>query len=137
MGFTVESINFLQGIEKYLSFSIKLQDHRMCIRQLTEAGLASHKLQTILRLSSKFESSVLVKKDLIYLLQKDPGRFAASVTKLTNFNLSPIYVIGRTMFETLSIPKVFLVFFLAFFFLLLILRELRKKELETSSRRAH
>ena len=99
LGFTVEALNLLNGLQNYVPLSIAVSDVKRCIKQLGEIGLQDHKLEMLQRLHDNIPDN----GDSIVIIHKDPGRYQAETGRI---KLNSFYTIGRSMYETDNIPDV-------------------------------
>jgi hypothetical protein len=76
-----------------------------CVEEMTKADLPLHKIQTLIRLSEKNANALVTNfvdrhMEFITIIHKDPGRYRDNIAH------TPFYKIGRSMFETNTIPSV-------------------------------
>lgn len=94
------------GLEYFVPLSINVGLIGKCVEEMLKADLPLHKLQSLVRLSEKNPQALVTNnvdrdKDYLTIYHKDPGRY-----KDTSANNQPFYRIGRSMFETNTIPSV-------------------------------
>ena len=96
----MEAINILQGLERLIPLSAGSADSKRCLRQLGDTHIEEHKLEMLKRL---FDRTPQENRDVLLLIHKDPGRYQGELNRV---NEEPFYVVGRSMYETDSIPEV-------------------------------
>jgi len=95
LGFTMEAIGFVIPLESLLPLRISVSDIDTCVQDMTSIGIPRCVVMTLNRLYHKQSegSTVLV-------IHRDPGRYDHFLSRA-----GPVdYVIGRSMYETDSIP---------------------------------
>ena len=107
MGFTTEAINLLIELEKQIPLSITTgQTDTNCFNELQNIGLPPYKINSLFRLFHK--SWAKETSTTILVVHRDPGRYNYFISRQP---FSAFYVVGRSMFETNSIPSVRFLFF--------------------------
>lgn len=97
LGFTNEALGFVVALERLVDTRIKVENMDNCLRDLRSAGLEAHQLAAVERMIRKRSAPGASGVRQVLLLHHDPGRFNA-------FGETPQCVVGRSMYETSSIP---------------------------------
>eukprot|EP01128_Nolandella_sp_AFSM9_P005103 TRINITY_DN2422_c0_g1_i1.p1 TRINITY_DN2422_c0_g1~~TRINITY_DN2422_c0_g1_i1.p1 ORF type:complete len:874 (+),score=194.08 TRINITY_DN2422_c0_g1_i1:43-2622(+) len=103
-GFTMEAVHFVLSLHQNVRVVVKVNQPSECEDQLVKAGLSVDALLTMTRLMNRDTPTPSDTHSLVRIIHRDPGRYRYSYE---NFgNLEPqLFSIGRSMFETDSIPS--------------------------------
>lgn len=98
LGFTTEAVNLIMVLHEQIRMKV-INDAAKCKSEMTKIGFPASTIKTIDILAHKDDRGI-TGQHLAVVMHKDPGRYDATYT----FN-PPELLVGRSMFETNSIPQ--------------------------------
>jgi len=106
LGFTIEAVGIVASLEPLLPLTVIVSNKHQCMKDMKGMELQPHLLRTLDRLISKSPSATATHVldsniELVAVLHHDPGRFDNFKTR---HNFETLLVVGRSMYETDTIP---------------------------------
>jgi glycosyltransferase involved in cell wall biosynthesis len=97
LGFTTEAVGFVVALEQLVDIKVKVAETDNCLRDLRTAGLEAYQVAAVHRMIVKRSPPRDSGVKRVLLMHHDPGRYLS-------FTDTPQCIVGRSMFETDSIP---------------------------------
>jgi glycosyltransferase involved in cell wall biosynthesis len=99
LGFTTEAVNLIMELQKHIRVKV-VNDATACRQELTKIGFPEATVKTLDILAHRDEREDVSSDKLVAIMHKDPRRYDTAYA----YN-PPDMLIGRSMFETDSIPS--------------------------------